>query len=783
MIDLFAGSAHDAYDQIMQKTYGGVAPSGGWDFPSACVLSKAHMQRADLHINSEFPEAPDEDDPIYSVSMDNYLAPLTYARESGPGHTRSPFRFPPGFESPFGYLGKAFRPFSELCCILLAYHQDITGLENWFKDEWGIPDHVDLRRGYPSLVSLGDAAWAGISRSLRPFCTMLKSSQAGLRTVQHGTHRSKFGEHKLVDWERVEEVAKCIALQLVSDDTKAKKSVPRMDFAIVGPELPDAPQPLDMVWDFQYDRKITKEGTLWKTLEAAFARSESFETDRFERYSKGKLEVEVVEDMTPAEVMVIVGKYRTAKVVDVDWRKDVGPDIFEVEQDMRRVPDKPKLEKGNLHDLLTTLVASRIKKSSYLFPRPAHLHKVIDAIESGKDLVASLKEGREILKRCLGDRFLGLIRKFGDIIEPGRGAKYLAEVAHLMGAKSGDFQIRQPDKLWDMLCRREKGILYMLDLFRRNIVKYEKSMENPTLYDLFDECIMTGQISVLLAGFISRHRVAWANRFIREARGRHLEGNKDPEVIVEQLKSAVMRGTTFRVTADRQLHADEDSTAFVLRRSVEAYCRKRKKYHEADPKAPVYMGEGLTAYALILDKFVLRTTGKKQKITIESVLPTLWDMLVAFAEDVLKVLAAVTEEVARMRNGSSFPENESPEEEDVYDTLVDSPGEITIPLPVAAVPTWTPYEDRTFGDMEGEDDVSDFDDEEVNLLDLDAELREDYPGVSLSERMAFVTEHGRLVTYGVYKVVIDTLRQRDRDKIEAGFKGHVVPTSEGPDLL
>jgi len=802
-LDLFASSAKDVWEGMMHEAYGGEIPAGGWDFPTGCILSKAHIQRSDLHVESIVP-VPLYDEPDYApLSYDYDIAPLTYAREQGPGHTRTPFKFPPGFETPFGYLGKAYRPFSEICCILLAYNQDILGLENWFKDEWGIPDHVDLRLGFPSLSSLGDAAWAGISRSLRPFCSMLKSAHPGLKITQHGTHRTKFGQHKLVDWERVREISKCVALQLIGDDYRAAKQHLRLDFAIVGSELPDAPQPKDLAWDFVYFRKNTEEGALWRTLQDAFDRTSKFEGVREERYSKGKLEFVIEETLHPHEVMQVINTYRTAKQIDVNWENMVSEDVFPTDADHRRILDRPKLQKGTMQDLLALLIGSRIKTHNHLFPRPAHMRIIIGNMDIEDKRKEALKEGYNLLVAVCGPNFLGLIRKLGDIIEAGRGLKYLSELAHLLGAFPGDFQIHVPSKLWDLLAHRDTAIKYMCGLFIKMVVLFERAMENPSLYDLFDECVLSGNIGVVMSSFIHRHRINWANRFSREARGRRAEDKSDPFIVREQIKSRVLRNARFKISDKSKIEVDVGSVADCLKEMGESFLRKRKKFGQEDPKLPSYFGQDFPEYVESLDALVATGSKFPPKVPFSPMLTPLWEMFTEFGNDVSKLFSQVVQEVANQRQAGLFLQGESPESEDVLDPL--SCGEESRPATPGYDKRWG-YESSEAGVddedadtwlrklvQEAPDDEEegflDFEDEPLpqtnraGLLDLNEELSEDYPNLTALDRIELMDRYGEFVTVQDYESISNEQREKNRKKLADGILGKVAPDDEGPDLL
>jgi len=789
--DLFDDGVKSFWDQKMDGSYGEEHPAGGYDFPVSCILSKAPAYGSDLHADIfDYPKPePEEEDFEWATDFD--LAPPIMAKEKGPSDTRSPFKYPPGMEQPVGLVGKAYKPFSEICCVLEAYDKDTTGLKNWFRDEWNIPDDFDLERGFPVLTSKSDAMWGGIGRTLHPFCTMLKSAQPLIKITHHGKHRKDFGKHKLVDWSRIEEVARLLMVQMLADDYTADKNVKRADWRIVPFELPDAPQASDVQWDFEYERIYHSDGDLWKSLEQAFGFADQISSVEEQRFVEGKVEVILQEEVSQQTVLkAILGKRLVGPPI-ADWFTTDENDILPVERVDKKIKDLDHLRKGNLYTLLTALLTTRYRRDPGVFPRAAHIGFLLKGLdEFGRRKVVA-PECTAVIKSVCGDNFLSVVRKFADFTEYGRGDTYYIELTHLMGAFQGDYQLRHPKKLFNVLINRDKGRRFMLSQIKTVIGYHDHHLTSISVNDLFAGAIISGNAAIDKGVFIARHKKKWCARFYREAKGRIAEKDKSKHVPIEQLKGASLANAKIRVSDTEKAQWNVQDVVNVFVRAANRFLDKRRTLFGQTVKISVPEDIGLREAAVMIDRQIVNNSRKRPLVTFAEAADEVHKALDLFVNDVSLIfndliygiadgkpvqdVEDMPDEEMELEVGSDKDQDEEEEEDDVDiyvgDTVtVDFSRKSTVPKPVPdlvieEVEEIEPEmpeegEDEAEAQEEEEEDDDDFgfdDDDEVDenagKMDLHAELSEDNPDMTETEKLEYIQVFGQYVTVEQWETI------------------------------
>jgi len=816
MIDLFKDGVQDTWKSLVGDAYGGQIPTGGYDFPTACILSKAHRQASDLHVEVLDYEIPDfDDDPDWvEFSEDPDLAPPIAAKERGPGHTRSPFKYLPGFEEPIGLFGRAYKPFGELVCILEAYGQDTSGLYNWFRDQWGIPDDVPLEKGIPTLVSKGNVAWAGISRTLKPYMGMLKATAPLLRVVHHGKHRTDFFDEALVDWERIGEVARMIAIQMVADDHVADKKVKRMDFRVVGFEIPHAPKKSDLEWDFKYERIHNEDYKLYSSFLLSLDNSERNLEVVSRRFKDALVEVDMEEEVPEKDILQNIVIEHVSEPVEFYWWEHGEEDVLPVKKGESVVKDRKFFFEGNLFTLVKSLLSLRYKKNPELFPRVAHLKWLGSALDKFGQRKVAQAEITKLIMDITGPNFLGVVKKVAEFVEKGRGVKFYREMAHLMGANNNDFQIRVPVQLYLLLTKRDTGRRWMLEQIQKVVGFHDHAMESPTIRDFMNETLVSGNPAIAVGSFVKRHRRIWGARFMREAKGRYREKDNGEEMVMEQFKAKVISKVALKITDRDESYYNANDVVKLLADTVQNYVRKRTPKHLNPPDVPLHEGEDPTVYARKLNVFVKNNVkkGRSKPVDFEDMYHVAIDCLEDFSLDVRKAFSTLLgnkryEHVKKSLLGESDTEEPdvfemSEEEESEEDEPIDIPSvslkgkevEESQPVPLG---TGFDSEEDEFGefdegldetqedifdapkDQDNGDFLSDEEDFEVSPavksefltgLDLALELSEDIPNIPMDDIRRLIMKHGSRVSYADYVEICKEEKHKAQVRLVESFQ-------------
>jgi len=827
--DLFDDGVKACWESIVGEAYGGEIPAGGYEAPMCGTVSKAPEFGGAFHANILESDYFFEEEDMFSADLD--LAPQIAAKEKGPSETRSPFKYLPGMEAPVGMIGRAYKPFAEFCAIMGYFKQDITGFINWFKDEWGIPDDVDITKGFPVVVGQGDAVWAGIDRVLHPFCSMLKASQPKIRIVDHGKHRTDYGHHTLVDWERFHEIARMIMVQMLADDYSANKKVKRADWSLAGYELPVAPQPSDVVFKFTYERTYENGGFDWASLIEAFDFAEKVDSLKEQKVVRDDIEVIFPETISQQAILKTIVDRSDVTMVPYNWFDNDAEDIIPLEKPAKKIKDLEVFKKGNLYTLIDALLVTRYVNDPVSFPRAGHLRELIKGFDQFGKRGKYIAEGKEIVKALYGPNFLQVVARFGDFIEYGRGNKYFREITHLLGAAHGDYQIRGYSNLFQLLSSRETGIKFLLEQASRTVGKQDHLATKPTVRELFMGSVITGNAAVAIASFIRRHKYRWIARFYREAKGRVREKDKGREMVLEQIKASSLRVVKIIVNPETGVTYDVSSVSVALIKSATRFIEKRRPSTMRPYINSVQPSDDLMQVAVQLD-YAVRNNCRKLPVIhyYEVVLPVL-EGIKAFVGDV----SIYFNELVHGIGSADIPDDLGDDEEDpglMDDDMLEEAPKVIVPVPVkvpavipepviapieedivvqdeenitenkeeeeeveedafdfemeeeeaeakAAVPDQEEEEDDFFGD--GSDDEPGNKDPNAGKLHTESELREDFHELTAQEIFEIVEEFGEYVSMEDWKNVLATAQLKKEVYIKSRKLGEVDLT--GSDLL
>jgi hypothetical protein len=803
--DLFDDGVKACWEHIVGEAYGGEIPAGGYEAPLCGTVSKAPEFGGAFHADIMETDYMWDEEDMFSADQD--LAPQIAAKEKGPSDTRAPFKYLPGMEEPVGLVGRAYKPFAEFCALMTYFKQDISGFIGWFKDEWGIPDDVDITKGFPVVVGQGDAVWAGVDRVLHPFCSMLKASQPKIRVVGHGKHRTDYGMHTLVDWERFHEIARMIMVQMLADDYAARKHVKRADWTLAGYELPEAPQPSDVVFSFHYERTYENGGFDWVSLVDAFDFAEKVDNLKEQKFIRDDIEIVFPENISQQAILKTIVDRRDVTMVPYDWFENDAEDIIPMSKPVKKIKDLNVFRKGNLYTLIDALLVTRFVNDPSIFPRSAHVLELIKGFDKFGKRAKYLAEGKEIVKAIFGPNFIQVVSRFGDFIEYGRGNLYFRELTHLLGAFHGDYQVRNYTSLFNLLISREAGIKFLLEQVSRTVGKQDRLAVQPTVRELFMGSVITGNAATALASFIKRHKYKWITRYYREAKGRVREKDKGKEMALEQLKASSLRLVKIMVSPEKGVTFDIPTIAQAFIKSASRFIEKRRTHGSRKFINYVMPSEDLYSVARDLDVMVKNNCRKFPILPyIEAVDPVLKgveafvqdvslyfnelvngigatftesglgdevddpgeieeDMLEAIMEE--EVVPVVKKEVVVPVQAKEEQAVKKVEEEDPGDTI-----EFTDPAPpeeeefegffdldldeaeVAAnkkvLAGEQVQEEEDFWGFENEKEIVD---PNRGKLNTDAELKEDYGELSAQERFELVEEFGEFVTLDEWKNV------------------------------
>lgn len=572
-IDLFGTSVQEVWDELVSRGYTDERPSGGYDFPSGAILSKYGKAGSDLHVDVS------ENIPtnVFDVEVSEYddFAYMSQGVERGPSTTDSPFIWRSSLLLFPGYFGEALKAYVEVRCILLVYNVNVAGLDSWFKESWGVPEEFSLDFVTPNVRSQPPALWGGVSRVLKPFLSMLPATGPALHVTHHGVHRTKFGKSKLVDWSRISVIAEAIGKQILVDDMTTHRNITRMDFKIVGSEIPSAPIGSSLQVEFVYERKNFQIMQYYTSMEAIISKAKKFEKKILAGVSKENVSVNAEVELNVDSTVQLLGKQTEAPFANLgNWWED------ESELDLLTPVNRIEVPRGKYvtyMNFTNTVLLHRVHCCINQLPR---VHELMFILAKMDNAEMDEFDNAFLLKVCTmvyGSKFLVLMEMCGNICSRVGGrdwvAKFLKDIKYPLAKMNytnliGLFNsaIKQPECI--------KSLVQILMPIIRD-VDYEQS--STFLTDVTHEMAQSENPAILVARIIQKKRKYWVSRLLRNAKSRKRAKNSTEHLIVSQLRSKVLRRVKIEVDKKMQIIFSQDNIDAIFLESVNNFIRHRAK--------------------------------------------------------------------------------------------------------------------------------------------------------------------------------------------------------------
>jgi len=773
MFDILADTALDIANGMLNDAWGGKAPAGGLDFPSACVLSRSSDIASDVHVDIGLVHDTEQ------LSALPWLADVTHTEVQGPADTDSPFRYQAGEITPPGMFGKALKAYGQVCAIATEYGVDVKGYDSWFREQWGVPEDADLTMAVPMLRSHGDALWGGINRKLSPYASAHSAASKQVRVTWHGGNRQDMGEHKLVSWPRLSAIARVAGGALMVEDRHAKGRLNRIDFRVVKGELPVAPSgigqnlariPVRSGWE---TRSISRDALEFITGFRAVAL-------QLARGGLGDTGVLSLDDSIEIPATALLAYLKEAAVPGIP-RVDflaMGEAVFDIEVERAGPSVKPgEGQEMNVYNAFAAVTRPYIDKNSPDIP-PAHiLRRALHVVQEDPAATDAAKIIRDTIATCIPDDFLLRMYRLYTIVNKSKekGEDIIVAVLKTFDAPRSAFETRD----WVAVGRRVKNAIKCRDWFceelARGISRYrlEHGEQAPIVGKLRRILSSEGTGDIALAEIIRQRRNWWAHEYRRRAK---FEEDRRVEF---QVKAKLFRHTQIEVSASGNVVCNESSPALVsaLGASARAFMRKRKGFNAVDPEAPDPGRMGLGQYAQYLDDMLHPSYSY-----VDGVFS--YRKSVEFlVDDVVRVVKYIAE---------NMPSGDMPPGGDLdYDSDIESIGE------EASVPAMLDFGDddesddddddevpKASGALFGDDDEDDSDDDSdynpyAGMLKLADELKEDLPHLTFDEIVTAISTHGEYVKASDYKPIMNEAHKLHLSSRAAGntnteYDGHDV---------
>jgi len=593
-IDLFKYGVKDTWEKLMCRAYEGEYPEGGYDFPSAAILSKCEPHESDLHVDIINYDGID----FSEFTLDSSLAVLNSVQEEGPATTDNPFEYPPDVSNYPGVFGGALKNFCEARCLLKNGKSDTSGLDKWFADSWGVPGDFDFDYVTPSLRSTGAAMWGGVSRVLKPMNTMLPASVPGLQVTHHGRHRTDYGERTLVDWSRIKAVAQSVVVQMYADDKFAKGQVRRMDYRIVPYNLPEAPSDGGQHWDFPIMHHAKFAHTSYKHMMETIRRAKAKEYLRVEGHLKDGIRVDNLGKIDRIKMAELRDKN---VIIDTNFGKDwykhgVDADLADI------APKKKGFISATMSRYKTQeiLLVSRVRSIINKLPRSAQIMSDITETENLGGVAAGFHRNKALVKEVYGHKFLHVTRNLGDLAGRDKGWDWVVDTARECGVTDSHFSHPSLTGIYLHMINDIRGVSALAARVARIVRDVDQWQANNLVTYLGR--IESMDASVLVGDVIRKKKRYWVSRCVRNYKGRLLSKTSRDHMIVSQIRAKTLRATDFHVDDQARVFVDRKSHDIAFRKVLDAYIRKRRKYSR---DAPVLADDIWAACRTADDKFRL----------------------------------------------------------------------------------------------------------------------------------------------------------------------------------
>jgi hypothetical protein len=269
-IDVLTHSSKSIVEALRIAAYGinATPPLGGYDIPSPTAL----MTLPNTVITSELSEVtdfivtfhvePEQDDCTDQVGVFSSIKEL----QPMPSDTRSPFVHPFEELRPPGLMGTALTAYLEAKATLAQYGYESEGWDDLMAKQWGLsPEDTDrIKLMTVGTRSDGAAFWGGLSAKLVP-CAAVYYGSGPLATVRAtGSNRFCFGPNANVNWSKLQELARLIAVRLAVEEQLPHKGHTTLRFTINQNNIPMAPNKLNL--DNNSFREMAQKMPKWRNM-------------------------------------------------------------------------------------------------------------------------------------------------------------------------------------------------------------------------------------------------------------------------------------------------------------------------------------------------------------------------------------------------------------------------------------------------------------------------------------------------------------------------------------
>lgn len=777
--DILSDSALEIATQLITDAWGGDAPIGGLDFPSSCVLSKCGDEYSDVHV-----ELGIVDDTL-TLSEIPWLADVTHSDVAGPGDTDTPFRFPSGEATPPGLFGKALRSYGEVMAICVEYGVDTTCYDIWFRSQWGVDKDTDLSMAIPVTRSHGDALWGGLGRKLAPASYTHLAASKQIRVVWHGTQRDKFGAHKLVDWPRLTALVRTIGAALLLEDRHAHKRVKRFDFRVVSREIPNAPEGIGT--------NLTRIPVMdsWDTRDISRGAVEFIQGFRqsallLARYALGNSGALVVEEgcqIPSSSIIKFLSEPKVGALPHFDFL-DMGEPVFDLDdKPSNPVRFEPIKETVSIFRAFGAVVRPFVEKNFHQMPFGYILRMKVDQMNTGsRDLANSVSaELKGLIDIAVPDDFLLRMYRLFSVIYKSKekGGDVVVSVLRALSAPNSVFETHDLLAIGVRVKRSARCYGWLTEEIAKAIqrVSDEQGKEAFLAGKLrrILSSAATGDIAV--AEIVRKRRNWWANEYRRKAK---FSADRKVEY---QIKSRLFRVMRVVVSFDSGVYLDTADFALVqvLESSARAYMRKRKVYDAHDPEPPDSSYTTGHQYCNILDHVLT------PRVKYSDVWASFERSASYLVDDIIAILDYAAQDTPFAANppigdldddvNSDGDSEADPEDvldpgednkEDVVDLFNDEDEEGDI---LGGDDLDAGDADELFGDDDEDDEI------QKGMVDLAAELHEDYPSLPNEIIANAVSKFGVHVPYAMCAEIgsdlhaeyVRSFTARDDDTLPSGY--------------
>lgn len=751
--DILSDSAMEIALGKISEAWGGDAPMGGLDFPSACTLSQTKSQDSDFHVELGLVEDTDE------LSEIPWLADVTRTEVQGPADTDSPFQFATGEASPPGMFGAALRAYGEVVAMCGEYGVDATAYNLWFKAQWGIPADESLLGAVPAVRSHGAAFWGGVGRKLAPAPYASLSASKQIRVVWHGTNREKFGVDKLVDWPRINALAKLTGQALLVEDRYAKGRLKRIDFNLVGREFPKCPSGIGLGIerivppDKWIERPVALHAIEWvngfRDSKIALLRGGINARPAIDLGWEVEIPSAAIVDYIKEHHIGTVPHILALSMGEANFDLDDRGPSFKVESS----PDHPP----NVFNAFAAVVKPFISRNYKDLPMAWQVRMLAEAVDGGNisERREAISELRTMFSLVIPEDFLLRIFRIFCLVlkDKEKAGSVVVSVMKSFGAPKSVFQTRDLRSISKRVINSDKCLPWFAEEIARGITRHKVEHGQEALISSKLKRILSGPYDGDIAlEFIIRHRRNWwSMEYLRRAKA-------SPDRKVEyQFKSRMFRVTCIAV--DDHYNIEEIIYDGAYRIQMEkiagAYMRKRKKFGTQDPVAPSPSGYDARAYAQLLDD------------TLEPNIKFVfcWDAFMKsvryLVDDVATILDFVVNDFQAVKgyvHGDLLSDEELDAEEEALKQV--EPTQAMVEEPVAVVDLGvvdTGMLDFGFGDGDGFGD--DFDEPVEAQVELYSELHDDLPHLTEQELLAAMEQFGKTVTVTRYNSIKEVVHR------------------------